>query len=79
MEISIKKIIEENGESTLIKNQQNRVIIPYKTFEFRSRIFYTGEVIEPAHSCRYLRVPIDSNQNFENHLNSDISKMEIEF
>ena len=34
-----------------------------------------GEVIKPAHACRFLGVQIDSNLNFENHLNSVLSKM----
>ena len=36
---------------------------------------FKGEVIKPAHSCRYLGVQIDSNLTFENHLNSVFSKM----
>ena len=28
-----------------------------------------GEVIKPAHACRYLGLQIDSNLTFENHLN----------
>ena len=31
---------------------------------------FKGEVIKPAHACRYLGVQIDSNLAFENHLNS---------
>ena len=34
-----------------------------------------GEVIKPAHACRYLGVQTDSNLTFENHLNSVLSKM----
>ena len=34
-----------------------------------------GEVIKPAHACRYMGVQIDSNLTFENHLNSVLSKM----
>ena len=44
----------------LFKNHTNS----YPEFSFK------GEVTEPAHSCRYLGVQIDSNPNFENHLNS---------
>ena len=36
---------------------------------------FKGEVIRPAHACRYLGVQIDSNLTFENHLNSLLSKM----
>ena len=36
---------------------------------------FKGEVIKPAHACRYLRVQIDPNLTFENHLNSVLSKM----
>ena len=39
--------------------------------EFSSK----GEVIKPAHACRYVGVQIDSNLTFENHLNSVLSKM----
>ena len=38
-------------------------------------ISFKGEVIKPAHACRYLGVQIDSNLSFENHLNSVLSKM----
>ena len=31
---------------------------------------FKGEIIKPAHACRYLGVQIDSNLTFENHLNS---------
>ena len=34
---------------------------------------FKGEVIKPAHACRYLGVQIDSNLTFENYLNQ--SKM----
>ena len=36
---------------------------------------FKGEVIKPAHACRYLGVQIDSNLIIENHLNSVLSKM----
>ena len=36
---------------------------------------FKGEVIKPAHACRYLREQIDSNLTFENQLNSVLSKM----
>ena len=36
---------------------------------------FKGEVIKRAHSCHYLGVQIDSSLNFENHLNSVLSKM----
>ena len=36
---------------------------------------FKGEVIKPAHACRFLGVQIDSNLTFENHLNSVLSKM----
>ena len=36
---------------------------------------FKGEVIKPAHAYRYLGVQIHSNLNFENHLNSVLSKM----
>ena len=36
---------------------------------------FKGEVIKPAHACRYLGVQIDSNLTFENHLNSVLIKM----
>ena len=36
---------------------------------------FKGEVIKPAHVCRYMGVQIDSNPTFENHLNSVLSKM----
>ena len=36
---------------------------------------FKGEVIKPAHACRYLGVQIDSNLTFESHLNSVSSKM----
>ena len=36
---------------------------------------FKGEVIKPAHACRYLGVQIDSNLTFKNHLNSVLSKM----
>ena len=36
---------------------------------------FKGEVIKPAHACRYLGVQMDSNLSFENHLNSVLSKM----
>ena len=36
---------------------------------------FKGEVLKPAHACRYLRVQIDSNLIIENHLNSVLSKM----
>ena len=36
---------------------------------------FKGEIIKPTHACCYLGVQIDSNLNFENHLNSVLSKM----
>ena len=36
---------------------------------------FKGEVIKPAHACRYLGVQIFSNLAFENHLSSGLSKM----
>ena len=36
---------------------------------------FKGEVIKPAHACRYLGAQIDSNLTFENHQNSVFSKM----
>ena len=36
---------------------------------------FKGEVIKPAHACRYLGVQVDSNLIFKNHLNSVLSKM----
>ena len=36
---------------------------------------FKGQVIKPAHACRYPGVQIDSNLTFENHLNSGLSKM----
>ena len=38
-------------------------------------ISFKGEVIKPAHVCRYLGVQFDSNLTFEIHLNSVLSKM----
>ena len=40
-----------------------------------SEISFKGEVIKPAHACRYLGVQTDSNLTFENQLNSVLSKM----
>ena len=34
-----------------------------------------GEVIKPAHACRYLGVHMESNLTFENHLNSVLIMM----
>ena len=36
---------------------------------------FKGQVIKPAHDCRDLGVQINSNLNFENHVNSVLSKM----
>ena len=36
---------------------------------------FKGEVIKPAHACRYLGVQIDSNLAFENHLKSVLNKI----
>ena len=38
-----------------------------------------GEVIKATHASRYLSVQIDSNLTFENHLNSVLSKMAMQF
>ena len=38
-------------------------------------ISFRGDVIKPAHPCRYLGVQIGSNLTFENHLNSVLRKM----
>ena len=39
-----------------------------------SEFSFEGEIIKPAHACRYLGVQIDSSLFFENHLNSCLSK-----
>ena len=36
---------------------------------------FKGEVIKPAHACRYLGEQIDSKLTFENHLNSVLTKL----
>ena len=36
---------------------------------------FKGEVIKPAHACRYLSVQIHSNLIFDSHLNSVLIKM----
>ena len=76
----IEEILEETDEY-LTENQLTL------NFDKTEMLFFTnhnnsypefsfkGEVTKPAHSCRYLGVQIDSNLNFENHLNSVLSKM----
>ena len=36
---------------------------------------FRGEIIQTAYACCYLRVQMDSNLTFENHMNSVLSKM----
>ena len=36
---------------------------------------FKGEVVKPAHACRYLGVQVNSNLIFENNLNPILSKM----
>ena len=76
----IEKLLEQTDkyltENQLTLNSHKTEMLfftnhTYSDPEFSSK----GEVIKPPHACRYLRVQIDSNLTFENHLNSVLSNM----
>ena len=75
-----EKIFEQT-DKYLTKNQltlnANKTEMSFFTDHTNSdpEISFKGEVIKPAHACRYLGVQIDSNLTFENHLNSVLSKL----
>ena len=71
----IEKILEQT-DTYLTQNQLTLNEDKTEMFFFSNRtnsdpdFSFKGEVIKPAHACRYLGVQIDSNLTFENHLNS---------
>ena len=75
-----EKILEQT-DKYLTENQITLIADKTEMLFFTNHInsdpelSYKGEVIKPAHACRYVGVQIDSNPAFENHLNSVLSKM----
>ena len=76
----IEKLLEQT-DKYLTENQltlnadKTEMLFFTNLFNSDPEFSFKGEVIKPAHACRYLGVQIDSNLTFENHLNSVLSKM----
>ena len=83
MKVFRKKVekISERTDKYLTENQLTLNADETEMLFFTNRIIsdpefsFKSKVIKPALACCYLGVQIDSNLNFENHLNSVLSKM----
>ena len=74
----IEKKILEQTDKYLTENQFTLIADKTEMLLFtniNSDPIFKGEVIKPAHACRYLGVQNDSDVTFENQLKSVLSKM----
>ena len=79
----LKKKLEQTGkylaenQLTLNADKTEMLFFAYhiNSDHLEAEFSFKGEVIKPAHTCRYLGVQNDSNLTFENHLNLVLSKM----
>ena len=70
-------VVQFADDTSIIGKFERNENIPQKIEKIL--ISFKGEVIKPAHVCRYLGLQIDSNLTFENHLNSVYAKWLMQF